>query len=90
MTENTICDVDALEAQLEDGRRTGIAYDRQENEIGGYCIAMAIFGLFNEAVGSISVSGVIERRVPRFIEEISEMLRSAATGIGIALGNMRG
>ena len=87
MTEHTIHDKAVLEAQLEEVRRTGVAYDRQENEVGAFCIAMAIFGPFEEVVGSISVSGVIERMVPDVVEEIIGLLRSSTAAIGSALAS---
>jgi IclR family acetate operon transcriptional repressor len=86
MTEHTICDASMLETQLEEVRRTGVAYDRQENEVGAFCIGMAIFGPFDEVVGSISVSGVTGRMVPDFIDEIIAALRRSTAEIGKALG----
>lgn len=75
MTEYTICDVPALEAELEDVREKGFATDRQENEIGAHCVGMPIFGPFREIVGAISVSGVIQRMTPGFVDEIVRLLR---------------
>lgn len=48
---------------------------------------MAIFGPFNEVVGSISVSGVIGRMAPKFVDEIVDLLRQSTRQIGRALGN---
>jgi DNA-binding IclR family transcriptional regulator len=86
MTEHTICDVGKLEAELEDVRQKGFSTDRQENEIGAYCIGMPIFGPFDEIVGSISVSGVIQRMTETFVEEIVELLRQHTGAISKALG----
>ena len=46
-----------LEKELAELRKNGFATDRQENEIGAYCIGMPIFGPFDQVVGGISVSG---------------------------------
>lgn len=86
MTEHTICDVGRLEAELKDVRQKGYSTDRQENEIGAYCIGMPIFGPFDEVVGSISVSGVIQRMTAKFVEEIVELLRQHTGKISKALG----
>jgi DNA-binding IclR family transcriptional regulator len=87
MTEHTLCEAQALEAELEDVRRVGYALDRQENEIGAYCVGMPVFGPFNEVVGAISVSGVMERMTPDFVEEIVSLLKQHTTAISASLGN---
>jgi IclR family acetate operon transcriptional repressor len=74
LTEHTICDVPTLEAELAEIRKRGYALDRQENEIGAFCVGMPIFGPFKDVVGAISVSGVIQRMTPDFVEEIVELL----------------
>ena len=86
MTEYTICDVDALERDLTGVRENGFATDRQENEIGAYCIGMPIFGPFDEVVGSISVSGVIQRMTSGLIDEIVDHLRSHTASIARSFG----
>lgn len=85
MTEHTIVDVGRLEAELAAVREKGFAIDNQENEIGAYCLAMPIFGPFNEVVGSISVSGVIQRMTPQLIEEGVALLQHHTSGISQAL-----
>jgi IclR family acetate operon transcriptional repressor len=85
MTEHTICDVDALEAELATVREKGFAIDNQENEIGAYCLAMPIFGPFNEIAGSISVSGVIQRMTPQLIDEVVALLQHHTGSISQAL-----
>lgn len=87
MTEFTICDEVALETDLEEVRSLGYATDKQENEIGAYCIGMPIFGPFGELVGAISVSGVIQRMTPDLIAEIVTLLSEHTSRISVALGN---
>ncbi len=86
MTEHTICDAESLEADLDTVRRIGYATDRQENELGAYCIGMAIFGPFNEVAGSISVSGVMQRMTPEFVGEIILLLTEHTGRISASLG----
>jgi IclR family acetate operon transcriptional repressor len=90
MTEFTICDPEAMEEELVVTRRRGYATDRQENEIGAYCIGMRIFGPFDQIVASISVSGVITRMTRELVAEIVGQLRDATGRISQALGQSRG
>jgi DNA-binding IclR family transcriptional regulator len=85
LTEHTICTVEDLEADLAKVRERGFATDNQENEIGAYCIAMPISGPFGEIVGSISVSGVVQRMTPPFVDEIVALLKDHTTHISRAL-----
>ncbi len=57
LTAHSITDGDQLRAELEEIRNAGLAYDDQEQAIGTVCCAAPIFGLSNEVVGSVSVSG---------------------------------
>jgi IclR family acetate operon transcriptional repressor len=86
MTEYTITDPVLLEADLQTVRDLGYASDRQENEIGAYCVGMPIFDPFNEVAGAISVSGVIQRMTPDLIAEIVALLRHHTRSITAALG----
>lgn len=81
LTEYTICNVNELEADLANIREKGFAIDNQENELGAYCVAMPIFGPFNEIVGSISVSGLIQRMTPPLIDEAVALLKEHTTHI---------
>jgi DNA-binding IclR family transcriptional regulator len=89
MTEFTICDPDSLETELADVRASGFATDRQENEIGAYCVGMPIFGPFEQIVASISVSGVINRMTPELVGEIVELLGDSTRQISHKLGGSR-
>lgn len=86
MTDHTIVSVPKLEAELEIVRQKGFATDRQENEIGAYCVGMPIFGPFNEVAGAISVSGVIQRMTPDFVAEVVGLLREHTEKISQKLG----
>ena len=75
MTPHTICDVAVLEEDLGEVRERGYAIDKEENELGAYCIGMPLHGPFGEIVGAISVSGVIQRMTPEFVGSILALLR---------------
>ena len=81
MTEFTITDPMVLEAQLEDVRREGFAVEVQENELGASCVAVPIFGPFDEGVASISVAGVVSRMTPDRLADVREALALHAAAI---------
>ena len=87
MTEHTICDAGLLEKELAGVRKKGFATDRQENEVGAYCVGMPIVGPFDQIVGAISVSGVIHRMTPEFVTEIVNLLRQSTDEISHALSH---
>ena len=76
-TPATIVAADALRAELETVRRTGLAYDREEGCVGISCVAAPIRGA-GRAIGAVSVTGFstqIDFRVA------SGAVRRAAAGI---------
>jgi len=56
-TEHTLDGPDALLAELDDIRRTGNAYDREEHEIGIRCVAAPIHSTDRAFVAGVSVTG---------------------------------
>jgi DNA-binding IclR family transcriptional regulator len=90
MTEFTICEPGVMEAELAGVRERGFATDRQENEIGAYCVGMPVFGPFDQIVASISVSGVINRMTPDLVTEIVGLLRDSTGQITQTLSRSRG
>jgi DNA-binding IclR family transcriptional regulator len=56
-TERTITQPKALLASLEEIRRDGVAYDRDESLVGLSCIAVPIMGRTGRPVAAFSVSG---------------------------------
>lgn len=79
-TSNTITSPMKLRAELDDVRRLGVAYDREEIALGLVCVAAPIFGHSNEPVAAMSVSipsseaATLEQHVP-----ILRRICSAAT-----------
>ena len=67
-TENTITDRDRLEAELEEIRTEGVAYDIEERIRGLRCVAVPIFE--NDTIaGAISVSGPNSRMSEQRIQD---------------------
>lgn len=63
-TDNTIIDRAALEANLEEVRRNGFAVDNMEHEFGIRCVAVPVFGVNNQVMAAVSVSGPSPRFDP--------------------------
>lgn len=83
-TENTVTDRATLEAELDEIRDRGVAFDGQERAEGIRCVAAPITDNRGELIGAVSVSGPSTRmRDDRFHNEIPEVVQDTATVIGI-------
>ena len=60
-TDNTLTDLDELEADLTLSRERGYALDRQENEPGIHCVAAPVFSGEGDVVGAFSVTAPVAR-----------------------------
>lgn len=56
-TEHTLRDAAALSAEIEEIRRSGVAFDREEHEIGIRCVAAPIHSADRSFVAGVSVTG---------------------------------
>lgn len=84
VTDRTITDRDELEADLEQVRSTGVAYDREENSKGLRCVASPIVGTDGDVLGAVSVSGPTTRfRDDWFEERLPELVRQTSNVIEI-------
>lgn len=81
-TENTITELEALHAELEEIREEGISFEREEYKIGMVTMAVAITDELNEVLGGISVSGPAHRlNEPTVEKELRNSLLSAVNVI---------
>ena len=55
-TENTITNKKELEKELEQIRKQGVAFDKEENEKEVYCIAVPVKNYHGEVIAALSVS----------------------------------
>lgn len=85
-TENTLTKPADLFAELDSIRTKGWSFDDQERYVGMSCIAAAVHGPNNEALGAISVSGPSARFTEQSVAEFSTIVRSAARDLTAALG----
>ena len=60
-TDNTLTDIDQLEADLTLSRERGYALDDQENEPGIHCVAAPVFSGDGDVVGAFSVTAPVTR-----------------------------
>lgn len=80
-TGNTITDPDALRRELEEIRCRGFALDREEHEVGVFCVAAPVKGATGEPIASLSVSLPSVRRTPELEKALIRQVRSAAEQI---------
>lgn len=86
ITPYTITDKKQLAEQLEQIRVQGYAVDNQEIVEGARCVAAPIFDMFDQLVGSISLSGAIHRFSDEKLPEMAETVRKSAINISRKLG----
>ncbi|MBB5193555.1 DNA-binding IclR family transcriptional regulator [Silvimonas terrae] len=86
LTEHTIVALDALHAELAQIRATGIAFDREENELGVSCIAAPVFDVKQRVEYAISTSLPTSRLAAQGQEALIGPIRLAARQISAELG----
>ena len=88
LTSQTITDPDRLLGELDDVRRTGLAYDREEARPGLICVAAPILAGNGIAHAALSVSMPADG--PLTITQAAPALRTAARALTRALAVTRG
>lgn len=90
-SRNTITDRDRLRQEVETVRRTGIARDNEELDLGVKCVAAPIKDRTGAVVAAISLSGPAQRftaaAIRRFEKEIKEAAREISRTLGFERGN---
>lgn len=85
-TEHTLCDFDALSADLEEIRERGHSIDREEKNIGMRCVAAPVRNHYGEAIAGLSVSGPSARVLPEQLDAFAVAVKLAAADLTQALG----
>ena len=80
-TDSTIAGVEALRAEIEEIRRTGVAYDREEHEPGIHCVAAPIHSRDGEFVAGLSVTAPAYRIKMDQLASWAPLVRAAAAAI---------
>lgn len=81
-TPNTLTTLERLVAELDAIRRDGVAYDREEAELGVACIGAPVRDAEGKLVAGLSISAPAERHKPGW----DAAVRQAAEQTGAALG----
>lgn len=81
-TSNTLITLERLNAELDTIRRTQLAYDREEAELGVACIGAPIRDAEHKLVAGLSISAPADRHK----SEWPQALKKAAAQTGAALG----
>jgi DNA-binding IclR family transcriptional regulator len=81
-TPNTLTTLEALAAELDAIRREGIAYAREEAEVGVACIGAPVRDAEGKLVAGLSISAPADRHKPGW----DAAVRQAAAQTGAALG----
>ena len=85
-THNTITDRGRLQQEIEDIRRTGIATDNEELDLGVKCVAAPIKDSSGAVVAAISLSGPTQRFTPAAIRRFENDVKETSFAISKALG----
>lgn len=88
-TARTICDRDALLAELQAIRQRGFAIDDEEKSLGMRCVAAAVFDANGEAIAGLSVSGPTSRMDHSRIAGYGAAVAEAAGRLSAAMGGDR-
>lgn len=86
LTENTIVTMDKLKKELADIRKTGHAFDNEENERGVRCIAAPVFDYSGKIAGAFSVSiptiRINEQKIAEFLPHIHNTMEKISRDMG--------
>lgn len=86
LTPHTITDLDVFELELHTVRQRGIAFDREENELGITCVAAPVFDASGTATAAVSLSGAVVYLPPERLEELIGAVVACARAISKELG----
>lgn len=85
-TENTITTREELEAELEQIRERGVAYNREGNIKGLRSVGTPVLGPSNQIIGALSISGPTHRmKGTKYEETMPDLLLGAANELELNL-----
>jgi len=85
-TPQTITDPAELEADLELIRRRGYAVDNEEYDDGLRCIGAPVRDHSGHVVAALGIGGPVTRITPERVEELGDLVMTAARGLSRRLG----
>ena len=80
-TEQTITSTSALMAEIDEIRRTGLAFDNEEHEPGIHCIAAPIHNHDRSFVAGVSVTAPVFRVARAQLSDWAELIEATAAAI---------
>ena len=88
-TPNTITDLDQLEGELDRIRALGYAVDNEEYDEGLRCIGAPVRDHSGHVVAALGIGGPVTRITPDRVNELAELVMTAARGLSRRLGAHR-
>jgi IclR family transcriptional regulator, KDG regulon repressor len=85
-TEKSITEVSALKREIEDVRRSGIAFDDGEFNLEVRCVAVAVRDFTGAVVGALGISGPVWRLTIQALQSRAKILQGAADRLSAELG----
>jgi IclR family KDG regulon transcriptional repressor len=85
-TENSITDAAGLLKEIEEIRRTGIAFDDGEFNAEVRCIAVPVLDFTGQIIGALGISGPIWRLSNQALQGHARLVRAAASRLSTELG----
>ncbi|MGI9401570.1 MAG: IclR family transcriptional regulator [Rhizobiaceae bacterium] len=89
-TKNTLHGPKALLAEIDQVKQSGIAFDREEHEVGIHCVSAPIKPIKGETHAGISVTGPVYRVSKETLEGWADQVRKTAQNIEEDLGTRLG
>jgi IclR family transcriptional regulator, KDG regulon repressor len=85
-TDNSITDAAVLSKEIEEIRRTGIAFDDGEFNAEVRCIAVPVMDFTGQIIGALGISGPIWRLSNQALQGHARLVRAAANRLSTELG----
>ena len=85
-TENSITDTAVLLKEIEEIRRTGVAFDDGEFNAEVRCIAVPVLDFTGQIIGALGISGPIWRLSNQALQGHARLVRAAANRLSTELG----
>jgi len=85
-TEKSITEVPALRREIEEVRRSGIAFDDGEFNAEVRCVAVAVTDFTGATIGALGISGPVWRLTIQALQTRAKILQAAADRLSAELG----
>lgn len=85
-TEKSITEVPALKREIEEVRRSGIAFDDGEFNLEVRCVAVAVKDFTGAVIGALGISGPVWRMSIQALQGRAKILLAAANRLSVELG----